>query len=309
MSGARVWIVLSAAAASVADRLISIPDIHGDFDIMKEALSLVEPFTSTDQLVFTGDLVDRGPQPRECYEHSEQLARQYNVTRLIGNHEWVTLMGVDKNNLFAQFVPKEDLQSFGGWSGRMAAFSAEGDLGKLIRQGFDVMALRQLPGDPRSRTLFVHAGITSETMRTYGSAEAIQAAGKSMLLDDRLSTDLLDEILQDRHLAQGRDSEVCEEVDDILKVARAERLVLGHTPTLMLRAPRGNPLVKCGGRLLLSDVAMNRWMGGGMPSVLVLEDDLTTGLLSRIYFKHNRGQVTEVPVLDHLNDYSTKDEL
>ncbi len=61
----------------------------------------------------------------------------------------------------------------------------------------------------------------------------------------------------------------------------------------------------------LLDVGMTScWvprMGGGMPSVLVLEDDLTTGLLSRIYFKHNRGQVTEVPVLDHLNDYSTKD--
>jgi len=61
--------------------------------------------------------------------------------------------------------------------------------------------------------------------------------------------------------------------------------------------------VKCEGRLLLTDTAMSRWMGGGKPSALFLETDDTTGALERIYIKHSRGMTMDVPILDALNTY------
>jgi len=183
-----------------------------------------------------------------------------------------------------------------------------GDLGKLIRKGFEVMALKQIPSDPQSRTLYVHAGVSLKTMVSYGSAEAIQAAGKEALLSDQLHTELLNEILQTRHLAQGREAKVCNEVLGILKVAKAERLVLGHTPTSLVGSPEGTPKIRCKGRLLLTDVAMSKWMGGGMPAALILETG-PEGTLTRIHVKHSRGEETEVPILELLNDYSKLSEL
>mmetsp|Transcript_16638 Transcript_16638/g.33779 ORF Transcript_16638/g.33779 Transcript_16638/m.33779 type:complete len:311 (+) Transcript_16638:91-1023(+) len=297
------WLVALGISTARAARLLQIPDIHGDIEVMKKALALVQPIAPSDKLVFTGDLVDRGPFPQECYELSERLAQDHEVTRLIGNHEWVNLLGVSEGSLFAPYVPKEDLASFGGWGQRMHAFSRDGDLGKLIRMGFDVIALEELPSDPRSRTLFVHAGISLRTMKRYGSVDAIKDAGKKMLLDDNLETELLDEILQTRHLAEANELRVCPEVDEVLQIAGAERLVVGHTPTVMVGGQVGKPLVRCDGRLLLTDVAMSRWMGGGMPSALTIETDDDTGRLARIFFRYGRGEELEVPISEALNEY------
>jgi hypothetical protein len=61
-------------------RTIVIGDLHGCY---QEALSLLEKLevTATDRVIFTGDLVDRGPNPRECVE----LAMQHEC--ILGNHE------------------------------------------------------------------------------------------------------------------------------------------------------------------------------------------------------------------------------
>lgn len=61
-------------------RTIVIGDLHGCHD---EALTLLDRLavTSSDRVVFTGDLVDRGPKPRECVE----LAMRHEC--VLGNHE------------------------------------------------------------------------------------------------------------------------------------------------------------------------------------------------------------------------------
>eukprot|EP00392_Amoebophrya_sp_AT5.2_P011629 g11708.t1 len=207
-----------------------IPDIHGDYEVMRMAVQLIWPIQSTDQLIFTGDFVDRGPQPRECYALAQELSESFNVTRLTGNHEWVTLMGVHEHAAFAQYVPAEDLKSFGGWPERMHEFSENGDLGKQIRENFDV--------------------------------------------------------IKTRHLAQGDERSTCREVLRILKLAGAERLVVGHTPTALLPGgSAGVPMSRCEGRFILMDVAMSRWMGGGQPAALLIETNNTTGKMTRIYAK------------------------
>lgn len=61
-------------------RTVIIGDLHGCYD---EALALLDRLavTSADRVIFTGDLVDRGPKPRECVE----LAMQHSS--ILGNHE------------------------------------------------------------------------------------------------------------------------------------------------------------------------------------------------------------------------------
>lgn len=61
-------------------RTIVIGDLHGCHDEAVELLAKLA-VTSSDRVIFTGDLVDRGPQPRACVE----LAMQHEC--VLGNHE------------------------------------------------------------------------------------------------------------------------------------------------------------------------------------------------------------------------------
>jgi len=62
------------------NRTIVIGDLHGCYD---EAVALLRKLAvqASDRVIFAGDLVDRGPRPRECVE----LAMQHEC--ILGNHE------------------------------------------------------------------------------------------------------------------------------------------------------------------------------------------------------------------------------
>jgi serine/threonine protein phosphatase 1 len=62
------------------NRTIVIGDLHGCFD---EARALLDRLavSENDRVIFAGDLVDRGPKPRECVE----LAMKWHA--ILGNHE------------------------------------------------------------------------------------------------------------------------------------------------------------------------------------------------------------------------------
>ena len=61
-------------------RTIVIGDLHGCYDETVELLETLK-ITSADRVIFAGDLVDRGPKPRECVD----LAMQHEC--ILGNHE------------------------------------------------------------------------------------------------------------------------------------------------------------------------------------------------------------------------------
>ncbi|AEI62178.1 metallophosphoesterase [Corallococcus macrosporus] len=61
-------------------RTIVIGDLHGCYDEAVELLDKVGA-TSSDRVIFAGDLVDRGPKRRECVE----LAMRHEA--VLGNHE------------------------------------------------------------------------------------------------------------------------------------------------------------------------------------------------------------------------------
>lgn len=67
-------------------RTIIIGDVHGCHDELVALLEKCEP-RSTDQFVFVGDLVDRGPKSVEVVRSVQELADQHDVVVLEGNHE------------------------------------------------------------------------------------------------------------------------------------------------------------------------------------------------------------------------------
>jgi len=70
----------------VADRLIAIGDIHGCDRALRGLLRAIAPDAS-DTLVFLGDFVDRGPNPRQVIEIILQLQEITRVVAIKGNHE------------------------------------------------------------------------------------------------------------------------------------------------------------------------------------------------------------------------------
>ena len=62
------------------DSYLVIGDVHGCYD---ELISMIDLHAGGRHVVFTGDLVDKGPRPHRCLE----LAKLLRATVIKGNHE------------------------------------------------------------------------------------------------------------------------------------------------------------------------------------------------------------------------------
>ncbi|MAS96772.1 MAG: serine/threonine protein phosphatase [Verrucomicrobiales bacterium] len=74
----------------MAHRLLAIGDIHGHSVALDSLLSAVRP-DETDQLVFLGDYVHRGPDSKAVIDRLIQINSTYNSIFLRGNHD-ITLL-------------------------------------------------------------------------------------------------------------------------------------------------------------------------------------------------------------------------
>ena len=74
----------------MADRTIVIGDVHGCIQELQELLKLVGP-AADERVIFTGDLIDRGPDPAACIG----LAREIKANSVLGNHEEKYLRWLD----------------------------------------------------------------------------------------------------------------------------------------------------------------------------------------------------------------------
>lgn len=72
----------------------------------------------------------------------------------MGNHDWINAMGINQYHPFSQYVHASDLAQFNNdWNERMHGFSKEGEIGGMIRSGYEIMAVL---GPTSARTIFVH---------------------------------------------------------------------------------------------------------------------------------------------------------
>ena len=112
----------SAAASSSQPAIMAVGDIHGDFDDFVHILQhsgLIDAqlhWTGNDTtFVQTGDLLDRGPKPRQVMDFLMSLQKEAerkggHVVVLLGNHEVMNIMGdlryVTAEN-YASFADKD----------------------------------------------------------------------------------------------------------------------------------------------------------------------------------------------------------
>jgi len=78
-------------------RIIAIGDIHGCSVALETLLDEVVP-TRDDTVICLGDVVDRGPDSRECVDMLLDLRDQCNFVLIHGNHEEMMLEVVKKNS-------------------------------------------------------------------------------------------------------------------------------------------------------------------------------------------------------------------
>lgn len=74
-------------------KTIAIGDVHGCADEFEELLEALE-LEPEDRVIQLGDLINRGPESHRCIE----LARQYRVESILGNHELRLLTARDQKS-------------------------------------------------------------------------------------------------------------------------------------------------------------------------------------------------------------------
>jgi len=81
--------------------LYAIGDIHGMRDQLVALIARLE-LQPSDQLIFIGDYVDRGPDPKGVVDYLVELQRKHRCTFLMGNHEamFLSFLGWEGPNYF-----------------------------------------------------------------------------------------------------------------------------------------------------------------------------------------------------------------
>jgi len=268
-----MWRNLSALLCAVAllatgarsherhGRLISIPDLHGDYERTVQILGaagLVDPETlawsgGNATLVQTGDIVDRGNDGKKIYELFFRLADEASlaggrVINLLGNHE---LMNIQED---LRYVSPGDVASFGGWDQRAEAWGPAGWLGKRVRR-FPVAARV-------ANVLFVHAGVSDQVLDRVGGLDDVVEETAAAIANDGQPSNSKGRLLLGnegpvwtRRYAEG--DSACRTASSVLERVGATRMVIGHTIQ-----DEVHPV--CGGDVVLADTAISRAYGGEM---------------------------------------------
>ena len=114
-----VWAGRAKAKAESSDAVVAIGDVHGDFDdfaaiLQRSGLTDKQNHWAGGKATFVqlGDLIDRGPKPREVMDLMMALEKAApnaggRVVSLLGNHEVMNIMGD------LRYVTPENYASFG----------------------------------------------------------------------------------------------------------------------------------------------------------------------------------------------------
>ena len=112
-----------AVAASYGSRLYAIGDIHGRRDLLDDVLQQIDAQDAQNngapsEIIFLGDLIDRGPDSADVVERVVQLrASGRTISVLLGNHEEIFLRILHGEfNLLPMFIKiggRETVFSYG----------------------------------------------------------------------------------------------------------------------------------------------------------------------------------------------------
>jgi len=316
------------------DFVVSIPDVHGDFDVLLRALWMAkievdgsnaagefDNFRNSFEnaikadlprkrnenarvlLVQTGDIIDRGAASLSCYKAIWQVEGLlgWDLINLVGNHEVMTMAGQADN-----YAHPADVREFGSLKARRAAFSPGGKIWTKIIDEFQFMAKINMGSES---ILFVHAGMHPKWLKQVrrSSVDELNAFLMDELLKNPSSPVLVSAIgpIWTREMAQDVDDVVCKRLlPPVQQTLKVSRIVVGHTPQETLTTTS-----RCDAQILLADVAMSRWMGSGKngnPAALIFSLSEKGQKLTRIYNVYWRnGQVVDQPIASLVDDSSS----
>ena len=273
--------------------LFVVPDIHGDFQGLIKALRIgsiinenFDWIASDTIVVQTGDIFDRGPDSKQIVEFLLGLqleALNYGgcVILLLGNHELLNLQHDFR------YASQMETNAFGGLSGRRDAMKSSSEMGQTLRQMRIAVVIDQQNNESQSitRSLLVHAGIRANFLRVFsGSIDRLNTFVLNFLKTNEgealirkiYSSGIATNLFFDEgplwtrffSIAPKQDyGSICRELHSLLEMSKADRMIIGHTVQ-----ESGQPSFRCDGKLILVDVGLSRFYGGGSEFVKILSN-------------------------------------
>ncbi|KAE8551849.1 hypothetical protein EYB25_005739 [Talaromyces marneffei] len=136
-------------------RLVFIGDVHGCFDELEELLRKIS-LTRRDHLIFTGDMINKGPQSGKVVD----LARQLGASCVQGNHEdRILLIRTDLQSrgiLDSGSVNAYDLPAY-DWNDRQLARSLADDQAAWLQECPAILKIGQVKD--MGEVVVVHGGL------------------------------------------------------------------------------------------------------------------------------------------------------
>ncbi|MFL5346112.1 MAG: metallophosphoesterase [Hyalangium sp.] len=262
-------------------RVVAVGDVHGDVDALTQVLRLAGLIDEKGHwsggkahLVQTGDIADRAPRTRDCYEllmrlEREALAAGGRVHVLLGNHEVMNMLGD------LRYVTPEELASYAdqspvadapgaprGLAGHNAAFGPEGRYGRWLRSRPAVLRI--------DGTLFMHGGLqpgvparTLAELNRWVRQDLFPGHPPGGGTDSQGP-------LWFRGYANDPEPQWSAGLDEVLLRFGARRMVMGHTTT-----KDGRIGVRFGGRTLFIDTGLSTGFGRHLAALEIRGDRLT----------------------------------
>lgn len=97
-------------------RLIAIGDIHGCYRTFYKLVNNTIKLKKSDRLILLGDYIDRGPGIKEVVDYiMDLIATGFNVTPLMGNHEWMLTGSYDNAQMLPLWYYNEGMTTLAGF--------------------------------------------------------------------------------------------------------------------------------------------------------------------------------------------------
>jgi len=144
--------LMTEERVSGTNKIFAIGDIHGCLWSLEKLLNILPVNWGKDLVIFLGDYIDRGPDPRGVIEKILELKEFYKdkIITLKGNHEW----------MFERFLKGIDIDVFlynGGGMTLKSYYSKEGHL-EIPEEHLKFLRELKLYYETEDY-IFVHAGL------------------------------------------------------------------------------------------------------------------------------------------------------
>lgn len=199
-----------------------IGDIHGKAGMLE---TLLHRWNGEDQLLFLGDLIDRGENGRAVLERVKDLVEQKKATCLSGNHEYMFLAWLDEPcERYEHYRRNGGDTTINSILGRPLEAPVDGieDAKRVMEEAADLVTfIRQLPFYLETEELiFVHAGLDLTLDRWQDTTDyqkvwlrdsfhrAENKTGKGIVFGHTPTTYLTGEPIQSAKLWQTADGKI-----------------------------------------------------------------------------------------------------